>query len=151
MSWHTELPWWLKWVVFLYPSRIMFSNMKSRIHSFKSILCYKSGNWTVLMLLNLSLGSFETSDFSFPSPTVMQLEMPDGPTGVKGVWTFFSMLSMFQDIFDFLKLDDLMAPSFQGPPRLLLTINLQQFILSQAIFAPWNLLYRVQKKIGFAF
>lgn len=151
MSWHTELPWWLKWVVFLYPSRMMFSSMKSRICSFKSILCYKSENRTALKLLNLTLGSFNTSGFIFPSPLVMQSEMPEGPAGVKGVWAFFSVLSMIQAIFDFLKLDDLMAPSFQGPPRLLLTINLQQFILSEAIFVPWNLICRVQKKIRFPF
>lgn len=71
----------------------------------------------------------------------MQLQMLEGPDCVKGFWAFFSMLWMFQTIFDFLKLDDLMVPIFQGPPRLLLRINLQQFILSEVIFTPWNLLY----------
>lgn len=64
----------------------------------------------------------------------MQLEMLQGPAGVKGFWAFFSTHWMFQTIFDFLKLDDLIVPDFQGPPRLLLRISLKQFILPEAIF-----------------
>ena len=45
-----------------------------------------------------------------------------------------------------------MVLSFQGPPSLLLRINLQQLILPEAVFTPWNrLLYRVQKIISLPF
>lgn len=107
--------------------------------------------WAALALLNFNLLKWsETFNFNFPSPPTMRLEMLQGPTGVKGFWAFFSTHWMLQTNFDFLKLDDLMVLNFQGPPRLLLRINLQQFILPEAIFTPWNLpLHRVQKMISF--